>query len=104
MSTCTRHSSRGNSRAYRLVLARHTFDRATGQRVVDEIGDCETCWHDVALAAVDVAANMLIGRYGVPDMDAHGNVTGPSVDMLLESIETLLRCEELDRRDLGRGP
>jgi hypothetical protein len=99
---CTRHGSRGNSRAYRMVLARHCYDRDALQQAIDEAGDCSQCLRDVALAAVD-AAHALLLRYGpLPGMDDYGNVTGPSVDLLLGRIDAALRCEELDRRDLGR--
>jgi hypothetical protein len=101
---CHTHSSRGSSRAWRLVLARHSYDGAAQQQVADEIGNCETCWHDTALAAVDIAHNLLLGTYPVPEMQPNGVVTGPSVDLCLARIDGLLEAEELDRRDLERGP
>jgi hypothetical protein len=99
---CLRHSNRGSSRAYRMLLARHTFDRDALARVIDEHEDCADCWHDTALAAVDAAHNLLLGSFPVPDMDAHGNVTGPSVDLCLSRIDSLLECEQRDRRDLEK--
>jgi hypothetical protein len=87
-----------------MILARHSLDRDAQQQVIDEHDGCAECWHDTALAAVDAAANVLLGSYPVPDMDVHGNVTGPSVDLLLGRIDALLECEALDRRDLERGP
>jgi hypothetical protein len=71
--------------------------------VVDEHGDCAMCWRDTALAAVDAAANLLVRSAGtVPEMDGHGNVSGPSVDWLLGRVDSLLECEQAERRDLER--
>jgi hypothetical protein len=97
---CLRHTHRGSSRAWRLILARHSYDRELQQRVIDEHGECEACWHDTALAAVDAAANMLLMSHPVPGMDANGNVTGPSVGLCLARIYGHLEAEEADRRDL----
>jgi hypothetical protein len=101
---CIRHSHRGSSRAWRLVLARHCLDRDARQQVVDEIGDCAQCWADTALALTDAASGLLLRAAGIPDMDGHGNVTGPGVDWLLGLIDDFLVCEQADRRDLERGP
>jgi hypothetical protein len=53
------------------------------------------------LAAADAANGLLIRSAGVPHMDAHRNVSGPTIDWLLRWIDSLLECEEADRRDLG---
>jgi hypothetical protein len=98
---CTAHSHRGGSRAYRMILAKHSLDRDAHRHVVDEHGDCPECWRDTCLAAVDAANNLLIRSAGaVPHMDAHGNCSGPTVDWLLGRIDTTLACEQADRRDL----
>ncbi|HSS22899.1 MAG TPA: hypothetical protein VLL82_00450 [Mycobacterium sp.] len=99
---CTAHTHRGSSRAWRLILARHSLDQDAHRHIVDEHGVCADCWRDTCLAAVDAAAALLVRSAGAPPhMDAHGNVTGPSVDWLLRRIDTLLACEQADRRDLG---
>jgi hypothetical protein len=97
---CIRHSHRGSSRAHRMILARVVLDRELLQQIVDEHDGCAMCWHDTALAAVDAAQSMLIGSGPLPEMDGNGLVGGPSVDWLLRRIQSLLDCEELDRRDL----
>jgi hypothetical protein len=104
MDRCHTHSSRGSSRAWRLIHASHALDRDTHQRIVDEIGDCESCWRDTALAGTEAASSMMVRCWGVPGMDGHGNVDGPGVDWLLDIIASSLECEEADRRDLERGP
>jgi hypothetical protein len=95
---CRTHSDRGSSRAYRMILARHSYDDAAQQQVVDEHGDCADCWHDTALAAVDAAHSLLLRYAPLPGMDDSGVVTGSSVDLLLGRIDALLECERLDRR------
>jgi hypothetical protein len=82
-------------------LARHSLDRDAHRHVLEEHGGCPDCWRDTALAAVEAAANLLVRSAGtLPNMDAHGNVTGASVDWLLRRIDTALECEQADRRDL----
>ena len=100
MNFCTAHSHRGSSRAYRLLLARHSLDNDAHQHVIDEHGGCAQCWQDTALAAVDVAHGLLIRSAGVPQMDAAGNVSGRSIDWLLDIIDSSLECEAAGRRDL----
>jgi hypothetical protein len=46
----------------------------------------------------------LLIRLSVPGMEENGVVTGPLIDELFERIDSCLRAEELDRRDLERGP
>jgi len=101
---CTAHSHRGSSRAYRMILARHSLDRDAEQQVVDEHADCVKCLQSTALALSDAANSLLLRYAGIPNMDGHGNCTGPGVDWVLGLIDDLLACEELDRRELGRGP
>jgi hypothetical protein len=100
---CRTHSHRGSSRAHRLLLARHSLDTDAQRQVVDEHGDCGQCWQDTALALVDAANSLLLRYAGIPDMDGNGNVTGWSVDWLLELIDDHLVCEAADRRDLEQG-
>jgi hypothetical protein len=101
---CTRHTHRGSSRAYRLVLARHSLDADAHQSVIDEHGDCPECWRATAVAAVDAVAGLLIKNWPLPEMQPSGVVTGPTVDWLLRTIDVCLEAEQLDRRDLERGP
>jgi hypothetical protein len=99
---CTRRSHRGSSRAHRLILARHSLDDDARRHVIDEHDGCPDCWRDTCLATVDAAANLLIRSAGsLPEMDAHGNATGPTVDWLLRRLDSALECEQADRRDLG---
>jgi hypothetical protein len=100
---CIRHSHRGSSRAYRMVLARHSLDRPAEQQVVDEHGDCAQCWEDTAVALADAAHGLLIRLGPLPEMDRHGIANGPTIDWLLGWIDDLLECEAADRRDLERG-
>lgn len=95
---CIRHSHRGSSRAWRMLLATHSLDRELHRHVVDEHGDCAQCWKDTALAAVDAAATMIGGP--LPVMDANGLVTGETVSWLLTVIDGFLEAEQADRRDL----
>jgi hypothetical protein len=98
---CVRHSHRGSSRAYRLILARHSLDRDAHRQVVDEHGDCADCLIDTVEALSDAAHSLLIRLGPLPEMDSAGNVSGPVIDELYERIESCLQAEELDRRDLG---
>lgn len=97
---CTAHTHRGSSRAHRLLLARHSHDADSYRRVLAEHGDCPHCLRDTAKAAIDVAASLLIRSWPLPEMDAHDVVTGQSIDWLLERIDSLLECEQADRREL----
>lgn len=99
---CRTHSHRGSSRAWRLVLACHSLDRDAHQRVLEEHKDCVDCWADTVEALADACHGLLL-RGPLPEMDSHGVVTGPSIDMLLERIDSALECERLDRRDLGQS-
>jgi hypothetical protein len=102
---CTAHTHRGSSRAWRLVLARHSHDRDAHRRVVDEHHDCPNCLRDTVNALSDAAHGLLLRSAGtVPHMDASGNCTGTSIDWLLDIIDSTLQAEQLDRRDLDRGP
>jgi hypothetical protein len=83
-----------------MILARHSLDRPAHQQVADEQGDCAQCWHDTALAAVDAAATLLPRCWPLPEMDSSGLVTGPVIDWLLRRIDSVLECEQADRRDL----
>ena len=97
---CTRHTYRGTSRAWRLVLAHHSLDRDARRHIVDEIDSCAQCWQDTALALADAAHVLLIRCGPLPEMDSRGVVTGPVIDGLYERIESALECEQRDRRDL----
>jgi hypothetical protein len=97
---CT-HSHRGSSRAWRLVLARHVLNGELHQQIIDEHGDCADCLRDTLEAAVNAAATMLLRCWPVPGMDAGGLVSGDSVTWLLDIIDSSLRAEQLDRRDIG---
>ena len=97
---CTAHTHRGSSRAWRLILARHSLDRDARRHVIEEHGDCAQCWQDTALALADTAHGLLIRLGPLPVMDSAGNVSGSVIDGLFERIDTALQCEQLDRRDL----
>src|SRR5258708_4899458 len=97
---CIRHSHRGSSRAYRLILARHSLDGDAHRQVVDEHGDCGHCWRDTPLALAHAAHPLLIGCGRLPGMVSAGNVSGLVVDGLFERTESALACEDADRLDL----
>ncbi len=118
---CERHTHRGSSRAWRMILAAHCYDRDAQQHVIDEIGDCADCWRDAALGAVSAADILLITAEPTPEPDLpprpqvftavktsgllhpSGLVEGPSVNWLIGVIDSCLYAEELDRQDLQRG-
>ena len=87
-----------------MVLACHSHDRAAEQLIVDEIGECGTCWHDVALAAVDAAAGLMIRAWPLPEMGANNVATSQGIDWILDIIDGSLEAEALDRGELERGP
>ena len=97
---CIRHTHRGTSRAWRMILAHHSLDRHAQQQVTDEHDGCADCWQDTAVAAVDAAGSLLISSGPLPEMDTSGVVTGPTVNWLLRVIDGCLRAEELDRREV----
>lgn len=101
---CVRHSHRGSSRAYRLLLARHSIDRDAHQQVVEEHGECADCLRDTVEALSDAAHGLLIRLGPLPGMDAHGNADGPTIHYLLGLIDDFLACEAADRREPERGP
>lgn len=84
-----------------MILAKHCLDRELQQHIIDEHEDCAQCLRDTVEAAVDAAHGLLLRSAGIPHMDDHGNVTGASVDWLLDIIDSSLDAEELDRRELG---
>jgi hypothetical protein len=98
---CTRHSHRGSSRAWRLLLSTHSYERDAQQQVIAEHGDCAQCWRDTALSAIDNAHSLLLHFAPIPDIDDDGLVVGETVNLLLARISGSLAAEQLDRRDLG---
>ncbi len=74
---CARRTHCGRSRAWRMILARHTDDDDAHQHVVDEIGDCWRCCRDVAVGAVSAADVLLIGRNRIPRNGCAGSSTLP---------------------------
>jgi hypothetical protein len=99
---CIRHSHRGSSRAYRLILARHSLDRDAEQLVVDEHRDCPACLTDTVQALADACHGLLIRAGPLPSMDSAGVAFGPAIDELLERVDAALEAEELDRRELEK--
>jgi hypothetical protein len=98
---CLRHSYRGSSRAWRIVLARHSIDRQAQQLIIDEHKDCPHCLTDTVEALADAAHSLLIRSGPIPEMDNAGNATGPTVDWILQRVDDHLACEQADRRDAG---
>jgi hypothetical protein len=98
---CFTHSHRGSSRAYRLILARHSLDRDLHEHIDHEHGDCGPCWRDTALALADAANSLLLRNAGIPEMHGNGVVTSPGITWLLGWIDDLLECEQRDRRGAG---
>jgi hypothetical protein len=90
--TAHRHGH-GGSRALRLLLARHTLNRADLQQAVAEHGDCADCWRETALAAVDDAKSLLLSLGPLPEMDSSGLATGPTADWLLRRLAVTLDAE-----------
>lgn len=98
---CVHHDHRASSRAWRLILARHSYDGDAQSQVIAEVADCVGCWKAVALAAVDACHSLLIRGFPVPEMDNAGNCTGQSIDWVLARIDDHLGCEAADRRSAG---
>ncbi len=95
---CSRHDHRPNSLAWRLTVARHSYDDDAQRQTAAEIGgDCAECWKAVALAAVDACHLLLLRGFPIPGLTGNGLVTWPSIDFCFNMIDGLLEVEAAGR-------
>jgi hypothetical protein len=85
---------------WRLVLARLCLNSADEKLVVAQVGDCETCWREIAVGLAADYAYAIVRRWGVPDMTDAGLVTGPAVDHVLLTLAGAVDAAAADERGL----
>ena len=95
--TTHRHHQPG-VRAWRLILVKMLRDRNAEQIVTDQVGNCPTCWREIALSLADHFANE--SDCGTLLLNPTGLVEGRAVRWVLLMLANAVRAAELDARDV----
>jgi hypothetical protein len=86
------------ARAYRLVLARLTFDSELRELVSSEVGDCQHCWSEIAYQLAKMRADAMAVGAGL-----HGIGPEEAKQHCYAVIEGALDAAARDRREEQRS-